>query len=215
MAKTWEEGNPTPVPPQAKIRSHPGGGKSYPFFITVYVDDFLLVRVQQADADRSLLVASASLASDCVRLIGPEEDGVTPILTPKKSTDWDTAIDLLGFTVNSHTLRISFPRQKTETIIALLHEDWPVSRRCAKAREVLSMAGKLWNLAYVVRADRYFVWRLLRLTGLHDSEDGKQHNHAVRLGREFRADLLFWKWAIDHELMRVGESLSAPCYAAM
>ena len=35
------------------------------------------------------------------------------------------------------------------------------------------MAGKLWNLTYVVRAGRYFLWRFLRLTGLYDSEDGK------------------------------------------
>ena len=215
VVEAWEEGKPTPVPPDAQIRPHPGGGKSDPFFTTVYVDDYLLVRAQQADDDRSALVASASIASDCVRLFGPGEDGVTPILAPKKSTDWDTSIDALGFTINSHSLRISFPREKTEAIKSLLHDHWPESRRQAKARDVLSMAGKLWNLTYVVRAGRYFVWRLLRLTGLHDAQDRKEQNHIVGLGREFHADLLFWKWAIDHELMRVGEALSAPCYAAM
>ena len=140
---------------------------------------------------------------------------MTPIFAPQKSTDWDNTIDALGFTVDSHTLRISFPRQKTEAIKVLPHDHWPVSRRHAKAREVLSMAGKLWSLMYVVRAGRYFVWRLLRLTGLPDSEDMEKQNNVVRLGREFHADLLFWKWAIDHELMRVAESLSAPCYVAM
>ena len=108
LAEAWEEGNPTPVPPEAKIRPHPGGGKSDPFLTTVYVDDFLLVRVQQADADRSPLEASVSLASDCVRLFGPGENGVTPIVAPKKSTYWNTTIDALEFTVNSHTLTIFF-----------------------------------------------------------------------------------------------------------
>ena len=37
----------------------------------------------------------------------------------------------------------------------------------------------------------------------------------VELGREFHANLLFWKWAIDHELLLEGEALSAPCYTAI
>ena len=73
-----------------------------PFFTTVYVDDYLLIRVQHL-SDNTALIASASLASDHVRLFGPEE-GVTPILAPKKSTDWDTTVDALGFTINSHTI---------------------------------------------------------------------------------------------------------------
>ena len=77
------------------------------------------------------------------------------------------------------------------------------------------MAGKLCNLTYVVRAGRCFVWRLLRLTGLHDSRGSKNQNHTVELGREFHADLLFWKWAIDHELLLEGEALSVPCYTAI
>ena len=32
------------------------------------------------------------------------------------------------------------------------------------------MTGKLRNLTYVVRAGRYFVWRLLRFIGLNESE---------------------------------------------
>ena len=83
------------------------------------------------------------------------------------------------------------------------------------ARDVLSVAGKLWNLTYVVRAGKYFVWRLLRLTGLHDASARENQNRMVELGREFHADLLFWKWAIDHELLLEGEALSAPCYTAI
>ena len=53
------------------------------FFATVYVDDYLLIREQHSDDDRAL-IASASLASDHVRLFGPGEDGVTPILAPEE-----------------------------------------------------------------------------------------------------------------------------------
>ena len=120
----------------------------------MYVDNYLLIRVQHSDDDRSALIASASLASDRVHLFGPGEDGVTPILAPKKSTDWGITIDALGFTINSHTLIISCTREKTESIKILLFEHWPASRQQEKAREVLSLACKLWKLTYLVRAGR-------------------------------------------------------------
>ena len=78
----------------------------------------------------------------------------------------------------AHVMRISVPREKIEAMKRLLFEQWPQSSREATARDVLSMAGKLWNLTYVVRAGRYFVWRLLRLTGLHNS--GGSENRTVR-----------------------------------
>ena len=42
----WEDGKPTPVPDDARVTAHRGGGVSDPFFATVYVDDHLLMRVQ-------------------------------------------------------------------------------------------------------------------------------------------------------------------------
>ena len=136
----WEKGEPTPIPPDAKIRAHRGGEMSDSFFATVYVDDYLLIRVQRSDNDKTALTASAPLTSDHVRLFGPGEEGVTPILAPKKSKDWNTTIDVLGFTVSSHKMRISFPR-KADAITRLLRDQWPTSRRQAKTRDVLSMAG--------------------------------------------------------------------------
>ena len=76
------------------------------------------------------------------------------------------------------------------------------------------MAGKLWNLTYVVRAGRYCVRRLLRLTGLHDERHRRSQN-AVFLGSEFHANFRFWKWAINHKLLQVGEAVSVPCYTAL
>ena len=81
-------------------------------------------------------------------------------------------------------------------------------RRSQRGREAV-------ELTYVVRAGRYFVWRLLRLTGLNDASARKEQNRTVELGRGFHADLLFWKWAIDHKLLLEGEAPSAPCYTAI
>ena len=109
-----------------------------------------------------------------MRLFGPGAEGVSPILAPEKSTDWDSTIDALGFTINSHTMRISFPREKGNDIKMLLLDQGPLSRRRASATDVLSVVGKLWDLTYVVQEGRHFLRRLLRLTGLHDSSAGKK-----------------------------------------
>ena len=210
----WELGDPTPVPPDTQVQKSGGGKLSSPFMTTVYVDDHALLRAQQSDADQSALIVSASLASDYVRLFGPGEAGETPILAPKKSSDWNTTLEFLGFVINSHTLQISVPPEKARAIKTTLENDWPRDRHSATAQEVFSIAGKLWNLTYVVRAGKYFVWRLLRLTGLHSTRS-KNQSHSVELGREFHDDLDFWRWAIDEELLITGKPLTAPCYAAV
>ena len=87
-------------------------------------------------------------------LFGPGEEAVSPILAPKRSTNWDSTIDALGFTINSHTMRILFPREKANDIKRLLLDQRTVSRRRVSARDALSVAGKMWNLTYVVRAGR-------------------------------------------------------------
>ena len=118
ITEPWEIGRPKQVPPCVRLKNKdvPRGGPHEPFFATVYVDDFIMVRVQDDPTDQSALVASASLTSDHIRLFGPGEAGATPILAPQKSTDWDTTVDLLGFTVNTHTLPISVMEEKIAAI---------------------------------------------------------------------------------------------------
>ena len=78
--------------------------------------------MQHSDDDTTALIASASLASDHVRFFGPGEEGVIPSLAPNKSTDGDTRNDALGFTINSHTMELSFPRVNVDAIAILLRE---------------------------------------------------------------------------------------------
>ena len=51
----WEEGTPTPIPSDASVRAHSGGEISDLFFATVYVDDYLLIRVQHSGDDKTAL----------------------------------------------------------------------------------------------------------------------------------------------------------------
>ena len=193
ITEPWEIGRPKQVPPCVRVKNKdvPRGGPHEPFFATVYVDDFIMARVQADPTDQSTLVASASLASDHIRLFGPGEAGVTPILPPQKSTDWDTTVDLLRFTVNTHTLRVLVTQGKIATIRLTLEQEWPLTRKQASAQEVF-VAGKLWNLTYVVRAGRYFVGQLLALTGLQKNARTKERTRrVVDLGWEFHNDIAF------------------------
>ena len=151
----------------AKIRASKEGKLSIPFHTVVYVDDHGLTRAQQSDENKPALVVSSSLASSYVRLFGPGELGEIPILAPKKSSNWNTTLECLGFVVNSHTPEIAATTKKAQAIKTALVDDWPRCRRQATAHEVFGFAGKLWNLMYVIRAGKYFVWRFLRPTDLH------------------------------------------------
>lgn len=50
---------------------------------------YIKIRAQHSDDDLGALVASVPLASDHVRLFSPDEEGVTRIVVPRKSTNWD------------------------------------------------------------------------------------------------------------------------------
>ena len=92
------------------------------------------------------LIASASLASDHVRLFGSGEKDEVPILAPKKGINWNSIADALGFTVNTHTMRISITNKRVDAIRDTLEQDWPRSKQHAPAQDLLSMAAKLWAL---------------------------------------------------------------------
>jgi len=107
-------------------------------------------------------------------------------------------------------MTIATTRERLDAIREALATEWPKSRKYASVQDVLSIAGKLWNLTYVMRAGKYFVWHLLRLTGLHDKASRQtREKRQVRLGWEFHGDLEFWRWALEVKLAEKGESLSA------
>lgn len=63
-----------------------------PVLAAVYVDEHLLARVQQDQTGQTALIAPASLTSYHIRSFRPGEEGKTPILAPKKITDWKTTV---------------------------------------------------------------------------------------------------------------------------
>ena len=110
--------------------------------------------------DRPNRVGLACLGSRAVVWTGGER--CNPYLSPQEEYGRGHHDRRARVTINSHTIRISLRREKVDAIKRLLREQWPVIRRQAKVREVLSMAGSCGP--HVRRAGRYFVERLLRHT---------------------------------------------------
>lgn len=156
-----EDGNPTPVLLDTRVQKSKDGNLSSNLMTTVYANDHGLIRVQQSDDDKSALISRIGLPSVRlrVRLFGPGETGETPILAPKKSSNWDTTLEFLGFVINSHTPQVSVTVGKAQAIKTALVDEWPRDRQSATAQLVFGIAGKLWNLTYVLRAGKSFAWR--------------------------------------------------------
>ena len=84
-------------------------------------------------------------------------------------------------------MRIPITTEKVAALRELLEREWPSKRAEASAHKVLSIAEKLWNHTLAVRAGRYSVWQLLRLTSLHSSATkSSRKRDIVQLGREFQ-----------------------------
>ena len=104
IVEPWEEEAPARVPHDTEARPFAGGGLVGPFFASVYADNFILVRVQQEPCDQTALIASASSALRPCTLGRTRRSPHSP---PKKSTNWDTTVHALAYTINTHTMRIS------------------------------------------------------------------------------------------------------------
>ena len=84
-------------------------------------------------------------------------------------------------------MRIPITTEKVAALRELLEREWPSKRAEASAQKVLSIAEKLCNHTLAVRAGRYSVWQLLRLTSLHSSAaKSSKKRSIVQLEREFQ-----------------------------
>ena len=68
IVKPWETGSPTQIPAGVRLNAPRKRGANEPFLTSVYVDDFIMASMQRNASDQTALIASASLASDTVRL---------------------------------------------------------------------------------------------------------------------------------------------------
>lgn len=102
-------------------------------------------------------------------MLGNAEHKLVPILSQRKITDWLVSQEVIGFEINTQTMRIKTPGRKLEGIKEVL-KLWPRNWPAATAREMWSSTGKLRQLSTVVPIGRCFVLRLLLTASLDEKK---------------------------------------------
>ena len=159
---------PNPLPRCCRVPPNPGGGIAAIFFVRYYVVDGLMVKVQRYPSGIRCLMASASLASDHLRLFGERSARDPPLLSARKVPSWDTRLGVLGWERDTIAMTISLPSSKLVKLCHLLRE-WPADRLLASVKEVRSLLGKLLRVCEVARAGKFSYvacstrWAFLRL----------------------------------------------------
>ena len=103
-------------------------------------------------------------------------------LHPNKVEGPSTCLTVLGIELDSITLQACLPRDKFESIVALL-ESWSVKRHCSW-KELESLIGTLHHACKVIPQGRTFIRRMINLLSAFRHDD-----HPIRLNREFHLDL--------------------------
>ena len=102
-----------------------------------------------------------------------------------------TRLVFLGIEVDTVAGELRLPVEKLHRLKTMLRE-WNDRKACTR-RELESLVGSLNHACKVVRPGRSFLRRMLDL--LHRANLGmaQRPHHHIRLNREFRSDLRWWK----------------------
>ncbi|CAN0010020.1 unnamed protein product, partial [Choristocarpus tenellus] len=129
----------------------------------MYVDDSILVEPQWFEDGRRLKLATNSLVSDHIRLLGQRDIHESPILSAKTLTGWHTTQVVVGWRIHAKKMTVALPGGTLKGLKSLLGE-WPESKSVARVKEVWVLLGRLFHMSYVIRPGRFFLWRLVQLS---------------------------------------------------
>ena len=108
----------------------------------MYVDDMVSSEACLRGNEERLFVATKSAVSDHIRMLGRSQDNPVPIMSTAKFTNGMVAQEVLGFVIDTQSMRISVPVQKIDDIRAMM-KGWPLNRTYESIKEVASCRGKL------------------------------------------------------------------------
>ena len=100
-----------------------------------------------------------------------------------------TCITFLGIEIDTVSFELRLPADKLQRLQTLLR-DWGDKKICTQ-RELESLIGLLNHACKVVRTGRSFLRRMIDL--LHGVPMHPLNPHPIRLNREFRSDLAWWR----------------------
>ena len=167
-----------------------------------------------SDGRRSLR-AVQSTAPDHFRLLGGWGPNDPPLLSPKKITDFETRLKVLGWILDTEKLTVSMTPRKLEKLQRMLGE-WPVSRQTATVRQVSELTGFLLHVSFALRPGKFFVGQLLAAVGMPQSAafpSGLDNpSRRVSLGPLFHDELEFYRLFVDKGLdYQGGGTFRRPC----
>ena len=99
--------------------------------------------------------------------------------------------DILAIEVDTNTGHLRLPAEKPDCLKGILQE-WRDRKVCTR-QELESLIGSLNHACKVVKPQRSFLSRMLDLLNRSSTSIAPRPYHHIRLNREFRSDLQWWK----------------------
>ena len=145
-----------------------------------YLDDFIVIgRPGSSQCQRDLQL----LEEECQKL------GL-PLAEPKRVGP-TTCLPFLGIEIDTLAGSLRLPEEKLRRLIQTLDE-WGDKKVCTR-RQLESLVGLLNHACKVVFPGRTFLRRMIDLLAATGRSTTHRPHHYVRLNREFRADLAWWR----------------------
>ena len=143
-----------------------------------YLDDFIVLGAPNSQqCAEFVVILNHSCAALGVPIAEHKRDGPTTCLT------------FLGIEMDTQAGSLRLPADKLGRLQALL-SDWGDRKACSR-QELESLIGLLNHACKVVRPGRSFLRRMINL--LHTVPMHSMRPHPIRLNREFRSDLAWWR----------------------
>ena len=80
----------------------------------MYLDDMVSSEACVRGNEERLLVATKSAVSDHIRMLGRSQDNPVPITSTAKLTNWMVAQEVLGFVIDTQSMRISSSKNRRD-----------------------------------------------------------------------------------------------------
>ena len=143
-----------------------------------YLDDFIVIGPPRSPVCADALdVLNRTCGELGVPIAEHKRDGPTTCLT------------YLGIEVDTMASQLRLPQEKLQRMQSLLVE-WG-NRKVCERRQLESLVGTLNHACKVVRCGRSFLRRMLDLLYRAPAPTGRPY--LIRLNREFRSDLMWWR----------------------
>ena len=153
--------------------------------VVVYIDDFLLISIDEAD---SALATQAALL--VFALLG------LPVQMEKFEQN-SSAMVFLGVEMDARNETLRLPPAKLEALMEMITE-WR-SKTSATSREIMRLTGSLIHASRVINAGRLFLNRLFRKICYGRAKDrGQRFAMPMVLGAEFAKDMDWWAAMLPH-----------------